>query len=64
VRRALKGILVFTGIEVLTMLGWLFFALRGNILGVVILTAGLFVEHYVALQVGAGRPIFGPLPPD
>jgi len=62
--RALNGILLFTGIEVVTMLGWLFFANRGNILGVVILSGGLFVEHYVALQVGAGRPIFGPLPPN
>lgn len=62
--KALKGVILFTVIEIVTMVGWLFFALRGNILGVVILSAGLGVEHYAALNIGNGRRAFGPLPPD
>lgn len=62
--KALLGVILFTAIEIVTMVGWLFFANRGNVLGVVILTIGLFIEHYVSVNVGAGRPPFGSLPPD
>ena len=61
---ALRGVILFTAIEIVTMLGWLYFALRGNVLGVILLSAGLFVEHYVSVNVGAGRSPFGPLPPN
>jgi len=61
---ALRGVIIFTIIEIVTMIGWLFFANRGNILGVIILSIGLFIEHYVSVNVGAGRPPFGPLPPN
>lgn len=62
--RALLGVILFTAIEIVTMVLWLFFALRGNNLGVAILSVGLFIEHYVSVNVGAGRPPFGPLPPN
>jgi hypothetical protein len=29
-----------------------------------VLAVGLFVEHYISVNVGAGRPPLGPLPPD
>jgi len=56
--KPLTGIVFFTGAEVLTMVGWLFFANRGSILGVLILTGGLFVEHLVAYNVGRGASWF------
>lgn len=62
--KALKGVILFTLIEVVTMVGWLYFANRGNILGVLILTVGLLAEHAVSVNVGNGRRPFGPLPPD
>lgn len=62
--RAWKGVVLITAVEVATMVGWLFFANRGDALGVLILTGGLVVEHYIAINVGAGRPVLGPLPPD
>lgn len=62
--KALRGVVLFTVIEIVTMIGWLFFANRGNVLGVLVLSAGLFLEHYVSVNVGAGRPVLGPLPPD
>jgi len=61
---ALRGVIIFTAIEIVTMIAWLALANRGNILGVVILSVGLFFEHYVSVNVGAGRPPFGPLPPN
>lgn len=62
--KALKGIILFSAVEILTMVLWLYFANRGNILGVIILAGGLLVEHYAALNIGNGRRAFGPLPPD
>ncbi len=62
--KAFIGVVLFTVIEVVTMVGWLFFANRSDSLGVVILTLGLLLEHYVAVNVGAGRPPFGSLPPN
>lgn len=68
--RALKGVLLFTGIEIGTLVGWLILAglpfqdtpmHRG---AVVLLAVGLFVEHYISVNVGSGRPAIGPLPPD
>jgi len=57
----LFGTFLFTAIEVVTMVGWLYYANRGNVLGIIILSIGLFVEHYVSLNVGHDRPPFGPL---
>lgn len=68
--RALVGVIVFTVIELVTLVVWLVFAglpFGGGpreIVAVAILTVGLFLEHYVSVNVGAGRPIFGPLPPN
>ncbi len=68
--RALNAVLIFTGIEVGTLVAWLVLAglpfhLSGmSILAVAVLAAGLAGEHYVAINAGAGRPLFGPLPPD
>ena len=56
--KVLQGAALITVVEVVTMIGWLFFANRGNVLGVIILTIGLLVEHQIALNVGAGRPPF------
>jgi len=65
--RALRGVLLFTAIEIVTLVVWLILAgmpFNGGVLAVLVLTVGLFVEHYVSVNVGAGRPPFGPLPPD
>jgi hypothetical protein len=65
--RALIGIIIFTLIEIVTLVVWLVLAgvpLNGRVLAVVVLAIGLFVEHYVSVNVGAGRPPFGPLPPN
>jgi len=65
--RALRGIIIFTVIEVVGLVLWLILAglpFNGKVLAVIVLAAFLFVEHYVSVNVGAGRPPFGPLPPD
>lgn len=65
--RALIGVIVFTLIELVGLVAWLILAgvpFNGGYLAVVVLAVFLFGEHYVSVQVGAGRPIFGPLPPD
>ena len=59
--KRLIGVILFTVIEVITMVLWLKFALEHNVLGVIILTIGLGVEHYVSLNVGHDRSPFGPL---
>ena len=64
---ALKGVILFTGIEIVTLVVWLILAgipFNGKIVAVGALAIGLFLEHYVSVNVGAGRPPFGPLPPD
>ena len=66
-RKALQGVLLFTAIEIVTLVVWLILAgvsFNGRIIAVVVLAVGLFLEHYVSVNVGAGRPPFGPLPPD
>lgn len=65
--RALSGVIIFTVVEIVTLVVWLILAgipFGGKIAAVVVLAVGLFVEHYVSVNVGAGRPPFGPLPPD
>ena len=65
--RALRGLILFTAIELVTLVAWLVLAgipFNGKVAAVVVLAVGLFAEHYVSIQVGAGRPPFGPLPPD
>lgn len=65
--RALKGVILFTAIEVVTLVVWLALAglqFRGRVFAVVVLAIGLFAEHYVSVNVGTGRAPFGPLPPD
>jgi len=67
VSNALRGVLIFTLVEVVTLVVWLILAgipFNGKVLAVIVLAVGLFVEHYVSVNVGAGRPPFGPLPPD
>lgn len=68
--KALRGVLLFTIVEVVTLVVWL--VLAGlpfrlsvqSVIAVVVLLVGLFVEHYTSVNVGNGRPAFGPLPPD
>ena len=65
--KALRGVIVFTVIEIVTLVTWLILAgvpFSGGYLAVVVLAVGLFIEHYVSVNVGAGRPLFGSLPPD
>lgn len=63
--KSLIGIILFTVTEVVTLVVWLILAglpFTGHYGAVVALAVGLFVEHYVALNVGAGRPPFASLP--
>lgn len=65
--KALVGVVVFTVVEIITLVVWLIVAgipFNGKYLAVVVLAIGLFVEHYISVNVGAGRPIFGSLPPN
>jgi hypothetical protein len=65
--KALRGVLLFTGIEVIGLVVWLILAgmpFNGQLGAVIALTVFLFGEHYVSVNVGHGRPPFGPLPPD
>ena len=65
--RALRGVLLFSRVEIGTLVGWLVLAgvpFNGKALAVVVLAVGLFIEHYISVNVGAGRPPLGPLPPD
>jgi hypothetical protein len=65
--KALRGVIIFTVIEIATLVLWLILAgipFNGKVVAVVVLAIGLFLEHYVSVNVGAGRPPFGPLPPD
>jgi hypothetical protein len=65
--RALVGVILFTAIEIVALVVWLVLAgvpFNGGYLAVVVLAVGLFLEHYVSVNVGAGRPVFGPLPPN
>jgi hypothetical protein len=62
---ALRGIIIFTAIEVVGLVLWLILAgvpFNGKVLAIIALTAFLFLEHYVSVNVGNGRPPFGPLP--
>jgi hypothetical protein len=58
------GIIIFTVVEVVTLVLWLIFAgLSFNtpgshpILAIVILTIGLFIEHLVSVNVAVGRAL-------
>lgn len=65
--KALRGVIVFTVVEIVTLVAWLILAgvpFTGRIFAVAVLAVGLFIEHYISVNVGAGRDILGPLPPD
>ncbi len=68
--KALKGVILFTAIEVVGLVGWLILAglpFGGSakaFVAVAVLIGFLFAEHYVSVNVGNGRPAFGPLPSD
>lgn len=56
---ALLGIIVFTVVEVAGLVLWAILAgvpFNGHVGAVVQLTGFLFVEHYVAFNVGRGAP--------
>ena len=70
-RKALQGVIIFTLIEEVTLVAWgailalgLGLSLTTQIVAAAVLLVGLFAEHYVSVNVGAGRKPFGPLPPD
>lgn len=59
--KSLRGLILFTLLEVVTLVVWLVLAgvpFDGKIAAVIVLAVGLFVEHLVALNVGAGLPPF------
>jgi len=65
--KALRGLIVFTAVELVTLVAWLILAgvpFKGGYVAVIVLAVGLFLEHYVSVNVGAGRKPFGPLPED
>ena len=65
--KALKGVLLFTAVEIGTLVAWLILAglpFKGGYAAVAVLAVGLFAEHYASVNVGAGRTPFGSLPPD
>lgn len=69
--KALKGVILFTAIEEVTLVAWgailalgLGLSVTTQVVAAAVLLVGLFAEHYVAVNVGAGRAPFGPLPPD
>ena len=60
----LQGVILFTAIEVVTLVLWLILAglrFHGDYFAVLILAVGLFIEHYVSVNVGLGRPPFSSL---
>lgn len=62
--KALRGTVVFTVIEIITLQAWLIVALMGHPVLSTLILLGLYLEHHVSVNVGAGRPWFGSLPPD
>jgi len=65
--KAFLGVLLFTAVEIVTLVAWLILAgvpFQGGFAAVAVLSVGLFIEHYTSVNVGNGRPPFGPLPPD
>jgi hypothetical protein len=67
VNRSLIGVIIFTVVEVVTLVVWLVLAgvpFDGGYGAVTVLTIGLFIEHFVSVNVGNGRPPFGSLPPN
>lgn len=51
--RALRGVIVFTIVEIVTLSAWLYYALKGQqAASIAVLAVGLFIEHYIATQVG------------
>lgn len=65
--RALVGVIIFTVVETIGLVLWLIAAgvpFKGGYGAVAILIGFLFVEHYVSVNVGNGRPPFGSLPPN
>jgi hypothetical protein len=73
--KALQWVIIFTVVEIVTLVVWLELVILAldlpfrifttfGLLAILVLSVGLFVEHLVSVNVGAGRPPFGPLPPD
>jgi hypothetical protein len=70
-RKALKGVIIFTAIEEVFLVAWGALLKLGKglpfeqqVAAALVLLIGLFLEHYVSVNVGHGRAPFGPLPPD
>jgi hypothetical protein len=58
--KTLGGVILFTGIEVVTLALWLVFALKpgftNQAVAIGILVVGLGLEHLIATNVGRDRP--------
>lgn len=58
------GVLLFTVVEVVTLVAWLVLAgvpFSGRVVAVAVLFVGLFVEHYISVNVGRGKSVLGKL---
>lgn len=52
-------VVIFTAIELVALSAWLVGSgVHITVLGGVLLTVGLFFEHFVAFNVGTGQPTF------
>ena len=54
--RALRGVIIFTVIEIVTLVVWLILAgvpFSGKVFAVIVLAVGLFIEHYVSAMTAA-----------
>jgi len=53
------GVILFTAIEIVTMLAWLALVMAGyGVAGFIVLVVGLYAEHVVSYNVGTGQPFF------
>jgi len=61
----LRGVILFTVVEVITLVLWLVLAgvpFTGHYVAVIVLVVGIFIEHYISVNVGAGRRPFAKYP--
>ena len=66
--KALNGVILFTVIEWVTLVVWGVIlelgkglSFRTQVVAALLLAAGLFLEHFVSVNVGRGRPPFARL---
>jgi hypothetical protein len=50
--KAVSGTIIFTVVEVVTLVAWLELAPKSNVLSIAVLAVGLLLEHLIATAVG------------